>query len=97
VTLNNNSIPIKWADMIKLVIIQYIGGTDETGNFYAGLGMGEDVVQGRIASIVFGIAGVTDTSVTLSTDGITYAAANVVINGIEAAQTTHDKLVITIG
>lgn len=88
------SFPTDGIDIIALEIIKYIGGSDQRNNYYAGLGMGDDVVAGKIVGLIFAIPGVADASVTISTDGIVYNANNVTIGPTEVAQTSFDKLVI---
>jgi len=88
--------PADGAETLKLEAIKYIGGTDAQSNVYAGLSMGEDVVLAKLISAGFSAKGVTDVSVELSTDGVTYSAANVVVGDIEVAETSYDKVAVNI-
>lgn len=95
--VKETSFPSNGADMVELEVIKYIGGTDRNNNSYAGLGMGDDVVLGKIASNIFmNVPGVKDATVQLSFDGVTYNTNNVLIDQTEVAETSYDKLVITV-
>lgn len=97
VTLTTNaSFPTNGQDMVKLELIKYIGGQDQDGNIYAGIGMGEDVVHSKLVSSAFRIAGVEDAVVETSTDGTNYASSNIAIEKTEVAETDNAKVVITI-
>lgn len=95
--VKETSFPSNGADMVELEVIKYIGGTDRNSNSYAGLGMGDDVVLGKIASNIFmNVPGVKDATVQLSIDGVSYDSNNVLIDQTEVAETSYDKLVITV-
>jgi uncharacterized phage protein gp47/JayE len=82
----NSSFPADGSDIIVSKIMEYISS----------LKMGNDVILGKITALVFNLAGVDDVTVTLSTDGITYAQNNITIDKVEVAKTSIDKLVINI-
>lgn len=87
--------PVDGMTTIETNIIKYIGGTDADSTKYYGLGLGDDVVYTKIIGICHSVAGVTDVIVTLSTDNITFTAANVAIATGEVAVTDYAKVVIT--
>lgn len=87
--------PVDGMTTIETNIIKYIGGTDADSTKYYGLGLGDDVVYTKIIGICHSVAGVTDVTVTLSTDNITFTAANVAIATGEVAVTDYAKVVIT--
>jgi uncharacterized phage protein gp47/JayE len=87
--------PVNGMTTIETNIIKYIGGTDADTTKYYGLGLGDDVVYTKIIGICHSVAGVTDVTVTLSTDDITYTAANVAIATGQVAVTDYAKVVIT--
>jgi uncharacterized phage protein gp47/JayE len=87
--------PVAGMTTIETNIIKYIGGTDADTTKYYGLGLGDDVVYTKIIGICHSVAGVTDVTVTLSTDDITYTAANVAIATGQVAVTDYAKVVIT--
>lgn len=87
--------PVDGMATIETNIIKYIGGTDADSTKYYGLGLGDDVVYTKIIGICHSVAGVTDVTVTLSTDNITFTAANVAIATGEVAVTDYAKVVIT--
>ena len=91
----DDDFPIDGLTTIETNIIKYIGGTDADSTKYYGLGLGDDVVYTKIIGICHSVAGVTDVSVTLSTDNITFTAANVAIATGEVAVTDYAKVVIT--
>lgn len=86
--------PVNGMATIETNIIKYIGGTDADASKYYGLGLGDDVVYTKIIGICHSVAGVTDVVVTLSTDNITYTAANVAIATGQVATTDYAKVVI---
>jgi uncharacterized phage protein gp47/JayE len=94
-TTDTELFPVDGMTTIETNIIKYIGGTDADSTKYYGLGLGDDVVYTKIIGICHSVAGVTDVIVTLSTDNITFTAANVAIATGEVAVTDYAKVVIT--
>ena len=94
-TTDTDLFPVDGMTTIETNIIKYIGGTDADSTKYYGLGLGDDVVYTKIIGICHSVAGVTDVTVTLSTDNITFTAANVAIATGEVAVTDYAKVVIT--
>ena len=86
--------PIGGMAQIETNIIKYIGGTDSDTTLYHGLGLGDDVVYTKIIGLCHSVAGVTDVAVTLSLDGVTYAAENKAIDPKQVAITDYSKVVI---
>jgi uncharacterized phage protein gp47/JayE len=93
-TTDTELFPVDGMTTIETNIIKYIGGTDADSTKYYGLGLGDDVVYTKIIGICHSVAGVTDVVVTLSTDNITFTAANVAIATGEVAVTDYAKVVI---
>lgn len=91
----DDDFPVDGMTTIETNIIKYIGGTDADSTKYYGLGLGDDVVYTKIIGICHSVAGVTDVTVTLSTDNITFTAANVAIATGEVAVTDYAKVVIS--
>ena len=87
--------PVDGMATIETNIIKYIGGTDADSTKYYGLGLGDDVVYTKIIGICHSVTGVTDVTVTLSTDNITFTAANIAIATGDVAVTDYAKVVIT--
>lgn len=92
----NDAFPFDGIDRIKTSLVQYIGGQDADGRFYAGLGMGDDVVFSRLIGTVYDTPGVADVTVEVSTDGVTYVESSVSIGDSQVAQTSHDKIEVTV-
>lgn len=86
--------PIDGNATIKTAIIKYIGGADEDGSIYSGLGLEKDVVFTKIIGLCHSVSGVTDVVVTLSTDNVTFTEANVDIENYSVANTDYQKVVI---
>ena len=92
----DDDLPVDGLTTIETNIIKYIGGTDADSTKYYGLGLGDDVVYTKIIGIAsLCVTGVTDVVVTLSTDNVTFTAANVAIATGEVAVTDYAKVVIT--
>lgn len=97
VTLTKNAVfPTNGPFLVKTELIKYIGGSDADGTVYAGLGLGDDVILAKLISAVLSVPGVTDATVTVSTDNANFTSANIPIAPTEVARTSHDKLVITV-
>lgn len=97
--VKNASFPQNGENLIKYEVINYIGGTDELGQTFSGLGLGDDVKHAKIVSAILSkIPGIEDITVTLrkGTAG-GYAAANVVIESTEVAETAAERVGVTIG
>ncbi len=80
---------------VRNQILSYIGGPDENGNEYPGLGLKENVVHSKIIATVLNSTGVDDAIVELSTDGINYVQNNIVVDSNQVAKTTYDKVVVS--
>ena len=93
-TTDTDLFPVDGMTTIETNIIKYIGGTDADSTKYYGLGLGDDVVYTKIIGICHSVTGVTDVVVTLSTDNITFTAANVAIATGQVATTDYTKVVI---
>ena len=91
----NPSFPIDGVDMIKLEVIKYIGGIFN-GNYFTGLGMGKNVIYGKIASNIFALPGVDDVTVTLSTDGENFNAQNIPISFDSVAGIEEERVVVNV-
>lgn len=87
--------PLDGDEQVRTAIAQYIGGTDDDLNLYAGLTMGRDVIYTKLIDVIYNIDGVEDLSLEIGTDGMSYAMANITIDTTEVAETSADKLVIS--
>lgn len=82
----NSSFPSDGQDRIISAIVAYIGGVDKDSTLYAGLNMGDSVIESRLVSRIFSVDGVEDVTVTLSKDGANYTEANISIGMQQVAQ-----------
>lgn len=90
------SYPANGDNLVKLELVKYIGGVDDQGNKYAGLSMGESVINARaVYSIIKNVPGVVDAVVTFSTDGTNFSGGNVTISPTQVANTDFAKVAIT--
>lgn len=78
---------------IANAIIRYIGGTDSAGANYQGLSIGEDVLYNRIPAIINSVQGVVNYTLTIGTDGSTYAYQDIAVTNRQVATTDVDKVV----
>jgi len=90
----NSSFPSDGNAQVKTAIITYIGGQDADAAEYNGLGIDDDVIWAKCISAAMTISGITDITLTLSTDGTTYTAANIAITNLQIARTDSTKVVI---
>ncbi|WP_419882799.1 baseplate J/gp47 family protein [Peribacillus sp. B-H-3] len=81
--------------MARSQVLSYIGGKDESGTEYSGLGLNENVIQAKIVASVFALGSVEDANVQLSLDGVNYTTGNLVIASNQVAKTTFDKVAVT--
>jgi uncharacterized phage protein gp47/JayE len=79
---------------VRNQILNYIGGTDENGNEYPGLGLKQNVIHSKLIAVVLNTTGVDDAIVELSTDGINYFQSNIIVDSNQVAKTTYDKVVV---
>lgn len=79
----------------RTVIIEYIGGRDEDGMEYDGLGINSDVIAFRAAMAVGELEGVEDVDIQLSTDGETFSYSNIPISRKELSVTDWEKVVVS--
>lgn len=84
----------KGDDVVKRAIINYVGGQDDDGIEYRGLGLGEDVRHARVVSAAVCLGGISDIKVELSYDGKEYVESNLEVDRLEVARTSMDKVVI---
>lgn len=64
VILNTNaSFPTEGIEQVKSVLIRYIGGTDIESSVYAGLNMGEDVIESRLIARTYQVPGIEDVTI----------------------------------
>lgn len=89
----NAQYPADGDKQIRTAVIKYIGGKDEDGAEFKGLGLGQDVILSKIITAA-NIQGVEDVTVELSTDGQTYATENITISKMEIATTDYTKVVV---
>lgn len=83
--------------MVKSEVIKYIGGLDEDGILYNGLGMGDAVVVGKMAGNIFAnIPGVKDCVVELSKDAEVWQTTNITVGRLQVAATDTTKVVINV-
>ncbi|MDQ0299629.1 hypothetical protein J2S78_002049 [Salibacterium salarium] len=80
-------------DAIRTNIIEYIGGQDEGGTEYDGLGIKEDVIAFQALMAAGEDSGADDISIELSTDDESFSYENIEINQREYARTDADKVV----
>ena len=91
----NTSFPANGNALVTTEVIKYIGGTDADGTVYSGLGMGQSVVNTKLAAaILANVEGIDDVSITLSTDGATYTGGNKTITISQVAQTAPAKVAV---
>lgn len=84
--------------MVKSEVIKYIGGLDDDGIDYNGLGMGDKVVVAKMAgNIFYNVPGVKDCIIELSKDGgATWTKENITVGRLEVAATDGEKVVINV-
>jgi len=81
---------------VELQLVRYIGGTDASGQVYAGLGMGDDVVFSRLFGAVYSVTGVEDVNIEVSTNGTTWSGGNITIDDAEVAQTNSVRIEVIV-
>lgn len=79
----------------RTTLIQYVGGLDEDGIEYDGIGIGYDVINFKAKMAVGKLPGVDDVQMEFSTDGVTYTTNNIEIARNELAVTDWEKVVVS--
>ncbi|MEQ6856062.1 baseplate J/gp47 family protein [Lysinibacillus capsici] len=92
----DSSFPVDGKDQIISSIVKYIGGIDKDSSNYAGLNMGDDVIESRIVSRAFMIDGVEDVSAQLSVNNITFTEDNISIGLQQVAQTRAEFIEVNL-
>lgn len=81
--------------LVRDEIIKYIGGTNELGTTYTGLGMGISLIYNQVVTAVLrNVPGVIDVQVQLSIDGETFSDKNISILQNQVANTSFDKITV---
>ncbi|MFF0831032.1 baseplate J/gp47 family protein [Brevibacillus sp. NPDC003359] len=95
VTLETNqNFPINGKDLIRAALIQYIGGQDEDGTIYSGVGLGQDVIYTKAISALYKVEGIADAQLRLGVDPSALSANNVEIGPRQVAETDSLKVVV---
>lgn len=85
--VKDSSFETDGVNQIKTALLEYV----------AGLGVGGDVVISQMYKYIFSVAGVTDvTSLTLSTDGSSYSASNIVLDTDNIAVLSAQNVEVTV-
>lgn len=87
--------PFNGVDLVRAIVLNYIGGTGADGTIYGGLGLDDNVIHSRLIAAILNSQGVDDVEVELSTDNVTFVEGNIDILADQVAKTTHDKVAIT--
>lgn len=90
----NSYFPTNGDEIVKMSIVNYIGGKDADGFEHKGLGLAENVVHAKIVAAVLSIQGVDDAIITISTDGMDFSSSNIAISSEQVAKTDFEKVVI---
>lgn len=91
----NPQYPLDGDERVRTELIKHIGGTDTDGNIYSGLGMGQELVFTKLINSAFGVPGISDIALQVSTDGIEYITGNIAVAMAKVAETDHTKVVVT--
>lgn len=92
----NSSFPSNGTDQIKSTLIRYVGGVDVDSSVYAGLNMGEDVIESRLIARTYQVVGIEDVTFEISTDCINYSESNIAIGLQEVAQLDANNIEVTV-
>lgn len=95
VLTTDSNFPTDGNEKVRTEVIKYIGGIDSDIT-YNGLGLGYDVIWSKIiAAIQSNINGITDLSVELSADNLTFNSSNISIDTRGIAVTDFNKVVVS--
>jgi len=92
----NEEYPEDGNERMVTEIIKYIGGEDEDGSIYTGLSMGEDVIYTQIIKACYRVPGVEDVDVTIGTSPDPTGTENISIDITEVAETSYDKVGVSV-
>lgn len=89
----DSNFPSNGQAQVTTQIINYIGGTDADGTYYAGLNLASNVIWSKCVAACQNVTGVDDVAVTLSTDNVNFSSANITISNLQVAKTDNTKVV----
>lgn len=87
--------PSDGIEIVRAQILNYIGGENESGTEYPGLGLKQNVIINQIVWSIIELNIVDDVAVELSTDGVTYTSGNITVLDGKVAKTSFDKVVVS--
>ncbi len=87
--------PLDGDDRVRTELIKHIGGTDADGNIYSGLGMGQELVYTKLINSAYGVPGINDLELQVSTDGVEYITGNIAVTMARVAETDYTRVVVT--
>lgn len=94
--VTNSRFQLDGESQVKTKILQYIGGSDVNGTIYSGVGLGEDVVISKLIQAVLEVPGIDDVTIEIGRDGVSYTNQNLVVAPTQVAESSHEKVVITV-
>lgn len=101
VTLTTDSdFPANGKELVRTEIIKYIGGADQDGTEYNGLGLGkkgagQKVVYTKIISAIQQVPGITDMDLRIGTDPAQLGTTNVITPAKSVPKTSWEKVTVS--
>lgn len=92
----NTSFPITGVSDIKQVLIQNIGGTDESETDWIGLSMGEKIVYSQLFSFVYDVPGIEDVTIQIARSGGSFVMNNLPLQSYEIARTNPSLIEVVV-
>jgi uncharacterized phage protein gp47/JayE len=88
--------PADGQDQVTNAIVEYVGGVDLSGQFHAGLGVGEDVRISKLMDVIHNISGVKGAHVYIGFDSSSLQEADLELGYREKAQTSTDLITYVV-
>lgn len=92
----DETFPSDGPDLIEDAVVDYVGGTNNSGDTVSGRGIGEDIIQSKVIGAVVSVEGVDDASVDLAEKGNTLDTNNVTIGSDELGTTKPGEIALTV-
>ncbi|MDR4997901.1 baseplate J/gp47 family protein [Brevibacillus parabrevis] len=91
----DQNFPANGHAMIRTALIQYIGGQDQDGTIYSGVGLGQDVIYTKAISALYKVSGIVDVQLKLGLVAGSLTPGNVTIGPRQVAKTDWQKVAVS--
>lgn len=91
----DQNFPVSGHALVRTALIQYIGGQDQDGLIYSGVGLGQDVIYSKAISALYKVPGIVDVQLQLGLSHESLSPGNVSIGARQVAKTDWQKVAVS--